>query len=370
VVTQYGLTQAQPVSIHAFSDAGHFDGFAMHAGDVRGILKGGRLDEVASLAIKNVVFVPGELSTRNGSDELPMVTQDIQGAAGLKPEHIAAAKVTLTDGRVLPVAASVDPPRPRAILIGKSVQPSLSGKDSNIHLADLGELPQDATLIFSLRTQSPAAFTRDETVEVATSDESFTVNLSFNNGGITLENAEIAVATFNPTKAFGPSAFGPLQFRMSAKGVTGDWQPLANLVRLPELQDLKCPSTPELACKLSGSNLYLIDSVSGDARFAQSVQVPDGFLGSALPVPHPTTGQLYVKLRDDPSVINPATLAPQQLPSSPESVMRADALRAAPAPAPQSAPTPGNQGTPPEPPVPQPPNQARPTEDTSHAPAP
>jgi hypothetical protein len=71
-----------------------------------------------------------------------------------------------------------------------------------------------------------------------------------------------------------------------------------------------------LACKLSGSNLYLVNSVSNDPQFDHPVQVPDGFPGYALPVPHPTNGQLYVKLRDDPSVINPATVGTRQLPPS------------------------------------------------------
>jgi hypothetical protein len=53
------------------------------------------------------------------------------------------------------------------------------------------------------------------------------------------------------------------------------------------------------------------------------VLVPDGFLGSALPVPHPTAGPLYVKLRDNPSVINPTTLETQQLPAPPSDVTRA-----------------------------------------------
>jgi hypothetical protein len=160
--------------------------------------------------------------------------------------------------------------------------------------------------------------------------------LSFINGGITLENAQVAVATLNPAKAFGSSAFGPLQFRVVNKGISGDWQPLGNLVRLPVLRDLACPSTPELACKLSGTNLYLVDSVSNDPGFTHSVQVPDGFLGSALPVPHPTLGALYVKLRDNPSVVNPTTLEAQQLPVPPSDVTRARAL--APAPLPAAAP--------------------------------
>jgi len=326
LVKEVGVSQPQPISIQTFSDAGHFDDFAIHAGDVQGVLKGSRLDEVASLSIRSVAFVPGELSTRNGGDELPMIAQDTQAAASLKQEHSIAAKITLKDGRVLPLIASVDTPRPRAVLIDKSVQPSPSSKDSNIQLADPGELPQDATLTFAVRTQWPAVFARDENIEVATSDESSAAVLSFINGGITLENAQVAVAMLNPAKAFGNSAFGLLQFRVVEKGIAGDWQPLGNLVRLPVLKDLLCPSTPELACKLSGSNLFLVDSISDDPAFTHPVQVPDGFLGSALPVPHPTVGPLYVKLRDDPSVINLTTLETQQLPPSPSDLARARAL--------------------------------------------
>ncbi len=328
-VTEVGAGQAQPISIQTFSEASHLDGFAIHAGDAQGVLKGSRLDEVASLSIRNITFVAGELSTRNGGDELPMVTQDAQGAAGLKQEHGIAAKVTLKDGRVLPLVASVDAPRPRVTLIGKSVQPSPSSRDSNIQLADQAELPQDATLTFAVRTQWPAVFAHDQSLEVATGDETSTTVLSFTNGGITLENAQVAVATLNPAKAFGTSAFGLLQFRVVANGIAGDWQPLGNLVRLPVLKDLTCPSTAELACKLSGSNLFLVDSVSNDAQFTHPVQVPDGFLGSALPVPHPATGPLYLKLRDAASVVNLTTLETRQLPASPDDLARASARQPA-----------------------------------------
>jgi hypothetical protein len=180
-----------------------------------------------------------------------------------------------------------------------------------------------------MRAQMPRTFAHDEKIEVATADESFSTTLSLSSGGVTLENANVAVATLDPAKAFGPSAFGPLQFRVVANGVTGEWQPLATLVRLPVLKDLKCPSTPELACKLSGSNLYLLDSVSSDSQFGHAVQVPEGFPGYTLPVPHPIDGQLYVKLRDDPSVVNRAALATQQLPPSPEEAARAVARQAA-----------------------------------------
>jgi len=96
--------------------------------------------------------------------------------------------------------------------------------------------------------------------------------------------------------------------------VTGDWQPLATLVRLPSLQDLKCPATTDQPCKLSGSNLFLVGEVASNAQFDHPVQVPDGFPGNTFPVPHPTGGQLYVKLRDDPTVVNQVTLQAQQQP--------------------------------------------------------
>ena len=66
LVGEYGLAQPQPIGVQGFAEAGRFDGFEIHAGDVQGMLKGSRLDEVASLPIKNVVFTPGELSTSAG----------------------------------------------------------------------------------------------------------------------------------------------------------------------------------------------------------------------------------------------------------------------------------------------------------------
>jgi hypothetical protein len=279
--------------------------------------------------VNDVEFIPGQLSTDEGGDELPVVAQDARAAGALTQADTAKAKVTLKDGRVLNINAAVEAPRPSVTLIGKSVRPSASSTDSNIQLSNPDELPQDARLTFSLRAKLPKVFTHDEKIEVATPDESSTTTLSFSNGGITLEDARVAVATLDPKRAFGPSAFGPLQFRIVSNGVTGNWEPLATLVRLPVLKELDCPTTPEQACKLSGSNLYLVNSVSNDAQFNHPVQVPDGFPGYALPVPHPTNGQLYVKLRDDPSVINPASLATRELPPAANEADRSAAKPAA-----------------------------------------
>jgi hypothetical protein len=129
--------------------------------------------------------------------------------------------------------------------------------------------------------------------------------------------------------------------------VTGDWQPLATLIRLPKLRELVCPATPELACKLSGSGLFLVDSISIDADFAHPVQVPDGFPGYALPVPHPKDGQLFVKLRDDPTVVNLASVDTRELQSTPQEAERASARHAAASP-PSSEPPPKPTPAPPD----------------------
>ena len=151
-------------------------------------------------------------------------------------------------------------------------------------------------------------------IEVSSDDESFSATLSRDNAGLVFADPLVAVAKLDPATAFGSSAFGALKFRVATASATSDWQPLAILVRLPVLTDLACPSDPDLACKLSGGNLFLVDSVASTAQFDHPVQVPDGFPGDALPVPPPDGGRLYVKLRDDPKVINLAQMTARQLP--------------------------------------------------------
>jgi hypothetical protein len=316
-VKQYGTVTAQTIPLRAFSEAGHLDSFTLHAGDVQGILKGSRLEDVSELTFNGVTFMPGKITSTMASDELPMVAKDAKAAGNLKGGATGHAEVSLVDGRMLNVDATVTDPRPGVELIGKSVQSSASSTGSNIQLANQDELPQDAKLTFSVRAVSPKSFTRGEQIEVATEDEAFSTTLGLDNGGMTLENNKVALATLDPAKAFGGSAFGPLRFRVIDNGASGDWQPLATLVRLPVLQTLKCPTGTGEQCRLSGANLYLVDSVASDPGFADAVNVPDGFPGYVLPVPHPQTGELYLKLRDDPSVVNQVTLAAEKLPPLP-----------------------------------------------------
>ncbi len=329
LVTQYGASQPQPLALQAFSEAGHLDGFDIRVGDTQGTLKGSRLDQVSSLLMKGAVFVPGTLSSDHASDELVMQAKEPLAAGLLKEGDTPTARVTLKDGRSFDIAATLLAPRPSVSLLTKSIESAAATSNSHIDLAESGQLPHDARLTFSLRAEYPAAFAHDARIEVATTDGAYSTQLTFAGGTLTLADAHVAVVTLDPATAFARSAFGPLQFRVVSGGVAGDWQPLVTLVRLPVLKKLTCPATAELACKLSGTNLFLIAAIADNAQFAHPVQVPEGFAGYSLPVPHPSSGQLYLRLRDDPAVINTAALTAELLPPSPDEVTRASARHAA-----------------------------------------
>lgn len=312
-IKQFGRPEAQTLMLHAFTQAGHLESFTLHAGDAEGVLRGNRLDEVKRLTFDGVQFTPGTLTTRDGRDELPMLAQSGADTRTLKAGE---AEVVLGDGRTFNVKVSVDSPRPSAALISKTVNGFGSAGKTAIQLSNDSELPLEARLTFSLRAQSPAGFTRDEKLEVATTDGSFSAMLGVGTSEVMLESQKIAVVTLDPARALGASAFGPLQFRRVVAGVAGGWTPLATLVRLPKLAGVDCPAEPDVACSLSGADLFLLDSVSIDADFARATRVPDGFTAPVLRIPHPLQGKLYVKLRDDPAVINVAVLDVRTPPSA------------------------------------------------------
>jgi len=330
---QFGRPDAQTVALHAFAQAAHLESFTLHAGDTEGVLRGNRLDEVKGLSFGGLQFTAGTLATHDGRDELLMPAQSGSDTRALKP---GKAEVTLNDGRMFNVQASVASPRPSAVLISKTVQWSGSGNENAIQLASESELPLDARLTFSLRAESPDAFAPDDKLEVATADASFSTVLGVGTGEVMLQSRKVAVVTLDPAKALGASAFGPLQFRRIVEGVAGAWTPLATLVRLPKFTGVDCPAEPDSACLLSGRDLFLVDSVSVDADFARATRVPDGFTAPALHIAHPLQGRLYVKLRDDPATVSVVVLNVKTAPP-------AAAEAAPPAPAPERPPEPTPQ---------------------------
>jgi hypothetical protein len=88
----------------------------------------------------------------------------------------------------------------------------------------------------------------------------------------------------------------------------GDWQPLVNFVRTPLLNEVRCPDAPDQPCVLYGSDLFLLDSVASDSQLKNAVSVPIGYGDNMLNIPRPNGTLLYIKLRDDPSIVDTIAL--------------------------------------------------------------
>src|SRR5262249_45218652 len=153
----FGLPEPDAIPLHTYAEAGRLDSFTIHAGDSEGILRGTRLDQVTGLELGEFRFIPRGLTRANQQDELRLEIEK-QPAPKLQPEAALSASVTLKDGRTLPVRAAIDASRPKVQLMSKAVQPNTSAAASLLHVDNPQELPQDARLNFSVKTQFPETF--------------------------------------------------------------------------------------------------------------------------------------------------------------------------------------------------------------------
>jgi hypothetical protein len=219
------------------------------------------------------------------------------------------AHVELKDGRMLATSVDVDPPRPVVALLNKGVQNEESAGATPVQLGNPDDLPVVGRLVFFLKSNVPATFPRDEKIEVAAADSSFRTLLTLGDGSLMLEDANTAMGSVEPLTRFGSSAFGPVRVRaVAADGAAGDWLPLGSLVRVPGFKELRCPRAASKPCMLTGTNLFLAASFASTPSFENPTEVPPEFTGTQLVVPHPVSGVLYLKLRDDPASVQTLTL--------------------------------------------------------------
>jgi hypothetical protein len=303
-IKQFGIAPDE-ITVKTYSESASLEKLAIHAGDSQALLTGTRLDEVASLELSSLHFAPAVLARADGKDLLHMAVDSSKEVSALKAGEDATALVTLKDGRTLNLQTTVAAPRPKVSVINKTIQPGPSA--AVIHLGTDDELPQDGKLTFFLKSEAPEAFSRTEKIEVATADSSYSAALTLTDGTLVPQDAHTVMAVLDP-KTLGASAFGPLRFRPVVDGTEGDWQPLVTVVRLPMLKEVHCPGNPDQQCTLSGTNLFLIDSVASDPQFERSVPVPTGFAEQTITVPRPNGTLLYIKLRDDAAAVNRAVL--------------------------------------------------------------
>ena len=113
VIKKFGLREADEIPLHTYAEAGRLDSFNIHAGDADGILKGTRLDQVESLDVNGLRFIPGTLTRAHQEDELKLTTQDATAAkTKLHSGDEIVVHATLKDGRVLDLKTEVESPRP------------------------------------------------------------------------------------------------------------------------------------------------------------------------------------------------------------------------------------------------------------------
>lgn len=341
-VHQYGGTQTAAVTAQTFSEPAQLDGLTLHAGDSAATLTGTSLDQVRQLSLSNLDFhplgdptlVPSQTGSNQHTQRLTLSLPESAQPPSVHPGDHLVAHLSLRDGRILSLPVVVDPARPSVTLLNRGISQPPS---SPIHLANPDDIPVTQKLTFSLHSASP--FPRDGKIEIANADESLHTSLTVSSG-LVLQNTHTVLGTFDPLKAFGTSAFGPVRLRAVAPdGTAGDWISLATLVRLPTLQDIHCPSDPAALCTLNGSDLYLVDSVAPDSGFASPVEVPEGFVGNTLSVPRPPKSGFYLKLRDEPESANIVNMPIQLQRTSPPPQPAAVTPPPAPAPAaPEPAP--------------------------------
>ena len=317
VVHQYGeTTPPAALSLTTFSPPPAIDALSIHANDRTATLTGTSLDQVKSLSVNNLIYIPETSAEINHLLTLNLASDT--KPPSFKPKDHLTAEVQLTDGRKIPVNITILPPRPIITILSRRTLDSAS--TSSIHLNQTIDLPLGAQLIFFLKSKD--SFPRNQQIEITStpSDQApeppsdpLHTTLSVAQGSLVLQDSHTVLATFDPLKTLGPSTFGPLRLRaLAPDGTPGDWLPLTTIVRLPTLTDLHCPIESTLSCTLSGAGLYLIESVSADAAFTAPTPVPEGFVESTLAIPHPVSQSVYIKLRDDP-----ATVQQLQLPISP-----------------------------------------------------
>jgi hypothetical protein len=342
-IRQFGLEKPDILTLNAYAELASLDHLSLSAGDPEATLTGTRLDEVAKASLNGITWSPATLSRVQDTDRLTMHADN--STATLDAGQRGLANVQLRDGRELRVHVSVSPARPQISLLSKGTQEQTAADEPTaVRLGSLDDLPVEKRLVFFLKSKVPVSFPRDEKIEVSAVDGSFHAVLSLADGSLMLEDANTALGVVEPLARFGPSAFGPVEARpVSAEGVTGDWLPLGTLVRMPGFKELRCPHALVKPCALSGSNLFLATSISATPTFDSPTDVPPDYTGTQLVVPHPTSGILYLKLRDDPGTVQTLTLPVQPAPAS---LLSEPALETAPQPKPETPATPQSQAQP------------------------
>ena len=307
MIEQYDGSKSS-IPLVAYASGTHLDAVTIHEGDRAAVVTGRGLEEVASLQVRHQRFLPEGSSNTSGA--LRLTTQnDVTIADG------DSAEVTLKDGRRMTVAISVEEPLPVVSLVSVDAVPASTVDEFVVRLVSGQGIPLNSDLSFVI--QSENMFPRSLSIEVATIDGSVSTMLSIANGSLILQDERTVVAAFSPLKVFGESGFGKLAMRPVAKdGTKGAWKELGTLIRTPKVTDIQCTYAGLSTCLVKGAHLFFVQSFSASKSFEHAVEVPMGFDETQFAVPAPLDrSTIYLKLRDDPSVMATISLLMERAPS-------------------------------------------------------
>ncbi len=336
-IHQFGKKDSDQLGTKTFAEPARIESLQLHTGDLTALLTGNSLDQVKDLTLsvgkQDLTYTPAEV-VDSSSKTLTLTLPKDAKPLNTKPNDKLSAEVHLEDGRTLQTSTLVLPARPSLTILSRHIT---LPTPTPIQLGSQDDLPLGAQLTFFLKSKEK--FPRNEQIEIsskesvdpsAPSDPPLKTTLSIAGGNLVLEDNHTVIATFDPLKTFGPSTFGQFRIRaVTIDGTPGEWMPLATIVRLPTLTDLHCPAATAQSCQLSGSALYLIDSVSNDSAFTTPTEIPEGFVDSSLAIPHPpagpklatvSTATFFIRLRDDPTTANAVTLPLESEPGVPTTV--------------------------------------------------
>ncbi len=311
-IQQFAQPTPDQLGTKTFAEPAKIESIQYHAGDSTLQITGSGLDEVEQVNVKATTFIPPPPApdTEPRPEAKPPTSLTFILAPGssqpaIKPSEKLHATVQLNDGRSLESSTIALLPRPSISILSRRI---ISPAPSPISLSSPNEVPLGAQLVFFLKSKSN--FPRTEQIEIANADSSLSTRLNLKDSTLVMQDTHTVLATFDPMKLFGPSSFGPFRLRpITPDGTEGEWQPLATIVRLPTLTQLSCSANAAASCLLTGQSLYLIDSIATTQPFTNPLQVPEGFVDTTLTIPHPTGPTFYLRLRDDPTAVQPVTLA-------------------------------------------------------------
>ena len=309
-IQQYGDSDRDKVALTAYTSGIQVDVIKIHGGDKTAVLTGQGLKDVVSVEIEKQTFTP----SAEGNDDK---TMRLHADTGVSPQNGSDATAKLKDGRTMPVKISAEAARPELKLLSFKATPVQKDGTLPVNFANQDDILLEGKLTFVVQTKD--VFPRTQTIEVAVADGSVHTVLSLATNNLVLQDDHTAVATLDPLKAFGQSAFGKLQMRpVAADGTPGDWTPLGILVRAPQITAVHCTTAEAPTCTIDASNLFFVQSFAAAKDFSNPTDVPTGFAENTFAVPTPSDGvTLYLKLRDDPGAVATITLpTPVQKPTS------------------------------------------------------